>query len=49
MNHKYDIWNWGSWPEIKNLGRFGLKIAMCQISIKWHSEQTEHANFKYIN
>ena len=34
INHKYDIWNYGSWPEIKNLGRFGLKIAMFPIFMK---------------
>ena len=27
VNHEYDIWNCGSWPEIESLGRFGLKIA----------------------
>ena len=34
VNHKYDIWNCGSWPEIKNLSRFGLKVAMCPIFMK---------------
>ena len=34
-NHKYDIWNCESWPEIKNLGRFGLKTAMCPIFNKF--------------
>ena len=34
VNHKYDIWNCGSWPKIKWLGRFGLKIAMCLIFMK---------------
>ena len=35
VNHKYNIWNCGSWLEIKNLGRFGLKIAMCPIYMKF--------------
>ena len=35
-------------PEIKNLVRFGLKIAMFPIFMKfWHSEQIEHANYEY--
>ena len=39
--------NCGSWPEIKNLGRFGLKIAMCANFIEiWHLMQTEHANYE---
>ena len=38
-NHKYDdIWNCGSWPEIKNLGRFDLKIAMCPIFMKFGTQ-----------
>ena len=40
--------NCGSWPEIKNLGRFGLKIAMCSNFYKiWHLVQIENANFEY--
>ena len=35
INHKYDIWNCGSWPAINNLGRFGLKIAMRPIFMKF--------------
>ena len=35
VNHKYNVWNCGSWPEIKNLGRFGLKVASCPIFIKF--------------
>ena len=38
INHKHDIWNCGSWPEIKNLGRFGLKIAMCLIFMKFSTQ-----------
>ena len=38
VNHKYDILNCGSWPEIKNLGRFGLKIAMCPIFMKFGTQ-----------
>ena len=34
VNHKYDIWNCGSWPKTINLSRFGLKIAMCLIFMK---------------
>ena len=40
--------NYRSWPEIKNLGRFGLKIAMCSnIYEIWHLVQIEHANYEY--
>ena len=28
VNHKYGIWNCGSWLEIKSMGRSGLTIAM---------------------
>ena len=35
VNHKYDIWNCRSWHKIKNLGRFGLKITMCLIFVKF--------------
>ena len=43
---KYDIWK--SWPEIKNLRRFGLKIAMCSNFYEiWHLVQIEHANYEY--
>ena len=38
VNHKYDILNCGFWPEIKNLGRFGLKIAMCPIFMKFGTQ-----------
>ena len=34
-NQKYGIRNCGSWPEIKNLGRVSLKIAVCPIFIKF--------------
>ena len=47
VNHKYDIWNYGSWPEIKNLGRFGLKIAMCPIYEKFGSQNK--SNLLIIN
>ena len=30
----YDIWNGGSWPKTKDLGRFGSKIAMSSISMQ---------------
>ena len=40
--------NCGSWLEIKNLGRFGLKIAMCSNFYEiWHWFQIEHANYEY--
>ena len=32
---KFVIWNCESWLEIKNLCRFGLKIAMCPIFMKF--------------
>ena len=35
---KYNIWNRRSWPEIKNLGRFGLKIAMWSIFMKFRTQ-----------
>ena len=38
FNHKYDIWNCGSPTKIKNLGRFGLKIAMCPIFMKFGTQ-----------
>ena len=38
VNHKYDIWNFGSWPKIKNFGRFGLKIAMYPIFMKFGTQ-----------
>ena len=38
VNHKYDIWNCRSWPEIKYLGRSGLKLAMCLIFIKFSTQ-----------
>ena len=44
--------NCGSWPEIKNLGRFGLKTAMCsnfyEIYEIWRWFQIEHGNYEYI-
>ena len=53
VNHRYDIWHCRSWAKIKDLGRFGLKIAMCQVFMKFeqsnNSEQIEHANYEYIN
>ena len=40
--------NCGSWPEIKNLSRFGLKIAICSDFYEiWHLVQMEHANYEY--
>ena len=38
INNKYDIWDCGSWPEIKYLDRFGLKIAMCLIFMKFGTQ-----------
>ena len=38
VNHENDIWNCGSWPEIKDLGRFGLKISMCPIFMKFGTQ-----------
>ena len=38
VNHKYDISNCVSRPEIKHLGRFGLKIAMCLIFMKFGTQ-----------
>ena len=35
VNHKYDIWNCVSSSEIKTLGRFGDKIEMCPIFMKF--------------
>ena len=41
--------NCGSSPEIKNLGRIGLKIAMCSNFYEiWHLLQIEHANMNVI-
>ena len=38
----------GSWPEIKYLGRFGLKIAMWSNFYEiWHLVQIEHASYEY--
>ena len=34
VNHRYDIWSWRSWPEIKNLARLRLKIVMYPIFMK---------------
>ena len=40
--------NCGSWPEIKNLDRFGLKIAMCSNFYEiWHLVKFEHASYEY--
>ena len=40
--------NYGSWPTIKNLGRFGLKIAMCSNFYEiWLLAQIEHASYEY--
>ena len=47
VNYKYDIWNYGSWPEIKNLGRFGLKIAMYPIFMKFGTQNK--SNMLIIN
>ena len=38
VNHKYRIWNCRSWPKIKNLGRFSLKIAICPIFMKFGTQ-----------
>ena len=40
--------NSASRPEIKNLGRFGLKIAMRSSFYEiWQLLQIEHANYEY--
>ena len=40
--------NYGSWPEIKNLDRFGLKIAMWFNFFEiWHLVKIDHANNEY--
>ena len=40
--------NCGSWPEIKSLGKFGLKIKMCSSFYEiWHLVQIEHPNYEY--
>ena len=40
--------NCGPWSEIKNLDRFGLKIAMCSNFYEiWHLVQIEHAHYEY--
>ena len=40
--------NCESWPEIKNFGRFSLKIAMCSNFYEiWHLEQIEHVSYEY--
>ena len=33
-----DIWNCRYWPQIKNLGRLGLKIAICLILMKFSTQ-----------
>ena len=46
LNMKFE--NCGSWLEIKNVGRFGLKFSMCSNFYKtWHLVQIEHANYEY--
>ena len=47
FNHKYDIWNCGSWPKINNLDRFGLKIAVCPIFMKFDTQNK--SNMLIIN
>ena len=40
--------NCGSWPEIKSLGRFGLKIAMGSNFYEiWDFVKIEHTNYEY--
>ena len=40
--------NCESWPEIKKLGRFGLKIAMSSNFYEiWNLIQIGHANYEY--
>ena len=40
--------NCGTWPEIKSLGKFDLKIAMCSSFYKiWHLVRIEHGNYEY--
>ena len=40
--------NCGSWPEIKDFGRFGLKIAICSNFYEmWHLVQIEYADYEY--
>ena len=40
--------NCGSWPEIKNFGIFGLKIAMCSNFYEmWYLVQIEYADYEY--
>ena len=37
-----------SWPKIKNLSRFGLRIAMCSNFYEiWHLVKIEQANYEY--
>ena len=48
VNFKYDTWKLRILTEIKNLGRFGLKIAMRpNIYEIWHLVQIEHASYEY--
>ena len=48
VNHKYNIWNCGSWLEIKNLGQiWSQNCNVPNLYEIWHSEQTEHANDEY--
>ena len=47
VNHECDIWNCRSWPKIKNLGRFGLKVAMCPIFMKFGTQNK--SNMLIIN
>ena len=40
--------NSSSWPEMKNLGRFRLIIAVCSNFYEiWHLLQIEHGNDEY--
>ena len=38
VNHKYGIGNCWSWLEIKNLARFGPKVVMCLIFMKFGTQ-----------
>ena len=48
INHKYGIWNVGSWPKIKYMGWFALKIAMWPIFKKFGTHQNK-LNMLIIN
>ena len=47
INHKYGIWSCRSWPEIKILGIFGIKIAMRSIFMKFGTQNK--SNMLIIN